>query len=75
VLACSPVGAVAADSEGVTRCILVIHSYSQDYQWTSGQHASFIQTLENGLPIAPTVKTKYSDLQSSYEKAFRKPHL
>ncbi len=74
-MTCAPVGAVAANSEGVTHRVLAIHSYSQDYPWTSGQHSSFIQTLENGLPNAPTVKTEYLDtkrkaLDDTYSEEF-----
>ncbi|MBC8159390.1 MAG: PAS domain S-box protein, partial [Alphaproteobacteria bacterium] len=75
VLTCAPVGAVATHGEGGTHRVLAIHSYSQDYQWTSGQHSSFIQTLENGLPNAPTVKTEYLDtkrkaLDDTYAEEF-----
>ena len=67
--------AVAADDGSGTKRVLAIHSYSQDYPWTSGQHAGFIQTLENGRPIAPAVKTEYLDtkrkaLDDAYAEGF-----
>lgn len=38
--------------------ILVIHSYSQDYPWTKGQHEGFVEALKD---LSPIIKTEYLD--------------
>ncbi|GEM_PF-762967 len=41
--------------------ILVVHSYSQDYPWTAGQHRGFSEALaEHGVDPA-TLRTEYLD--------------
>ncbi|NOQ80062.1 MAG: hypothetical protein GQ546_11770 [Gammaproteobacteria bacterium] len=55
---------IASDS---TR-ILVIHSYSQDYPWTKGQHEGFVDTLKQ---ISPIIKTEYLDTKRvAYESIY-----
>lgn len=54
--------------------ILVIHSYSQDYPWTKGQHQGFVATLNR---VSPIVKTEYLDTKriqynSNYAKTYAK---
>ncbi|MCG7912105.1 MAG: hypothetical protein JAY82_20270, partial [Candidatus Thiodiazotropha taylori] len=41
--------------------ILVIHSYSQEYPWTKGQHDGFIEGLRQGQPAQTIIKTEYLD--------------
>ncbi|MCK5387243.1 MAG: HAMP domain-containing histidine kinase [Gammaproteobacteria bacterium] len=55
---------IAADSAR----ILVIHSYSQDYPWTKGQHEGFIDTLKK---LSPIIKTEYLDTKRvAYETIY-----
>lgn len=55
---------IASDS---TR-ILVIHSYSQDYPWTKGQHEGFVDSLKQ---ISPIIKTEYLDTKRvAYESIY-----
>ncbi|MEW8323000.1 MAG: EAL domain-containing protein [Candidatus Thiodiazotropha taylori] len=53
----SPILAIAADASR----ILVIHSYSQEYPWTKGQHDGFIEGLRQGQPTQTIIKTEYLD--------------
>ncbi|MCU7940971.1 MAG: hypothetical protein KZQ74_05990 [gamma proteobacterium symbiont of Bathyaustriella thionipta] len=56
--------AIAADSVR----ILVIHSYSQDYPWTKGQHTGFVESLKQTAPI---IKTEYLDTKRiAYESVY-----
>ncbi|MBV2089379.1 MAG: diguanylate cyclase, partial [Candidatus Thiodiazotropha sp. (ex Ctena orbiculata)] len=52
-----PFLAIAADASR----ILVIHSYSQEYPWTKGQHDGFIDGLRQGQPAQSIIKTEYLD--------------
>lgn len=55
---------IAADSAR----ILVIHSYSQDYPWTKGQHEGFVATLKKFSPI---IKTEHLDTKRvAYETIY-----
>lgn len=55
---------IAADSAR----ILVIHSYSQDYPWTKGQHEGFVDTLKK---LSPIIKTEYLDTKRvAYETIY-----
>ncbi|MEW8313258.1 MAG: EAL domain-containing protein [Candidatus Thiodiazotropha taylori] len=53
----SPILAIAADASR----ILVIHSYSQEYPWTKGQHDGFIEGLRQGQPAQSIIRTEYLD--------------
>ncbi|MEW8439258.1 MAG: diguanylate cyclase, partial [Candidatus Thiodiazotropha taylori] len=66
-----PILATAADASR----ILVIHSYSQEYPWTKGQHDGFIEGLRQGQPTQSIIKTEYldtkrTDYNSSYANWF-----
>lgn len=39
--------------------VLAIHSYSQEYPWTSGQHQSFVKTLTTSLSQPPQLSVEY----------------
>ncbi|MET0051747.1 MAG: EAL domain-containing protein [Candidatus Thiodiazotropha sp.] len=41
--------------------LLVIHSYSQEYPWTHGQHQGFVQTLKRDYPGNLTIESEYLD--------------
>ncbi|MET0029592.1 MAG: EAL domain-containing protein [Candidatus Thiodiazotropha sp.] len=41
--------------------LLVIHSYSQEYPWTKGQHQGFVQALKTGYSGNLTIETEYLD--------------
>jgi PAS domain S-box-containing protein len=41
--------------------IFILHSYSQEYPWTQGQHEGFIQTLTADAHVEPLVSTEYLD--------------
>lgn len=41
--------------------VLIIHSYSQEYPWTQGQHAAFIDHYERFAPDFSTIRTEYLD--------------
>jgi len=65
----------AADYHGDSVSLLVVHSYSQDYLWTAGQHEGFVAALEQSIKSPLTVKTEYLDtkrkmLDSSYAEEF-----
>lgn len=70
--ATGPLHSIASD-EPVR--LLVVHSYSQEYPWTAGQHEGFVKNLERNLKAPLTVKTEYLDtkrkkLDSSYAEEF-----
>lgn len=54
--------------------ILIIHSYSQEYEWTKGQHTSFVSTLKNtteNIHInSEYLDTKRLKLNADYTKEF-----
>ncbi|MCG7993685.1 MAG: hypothetical protein JAY99_15200 [Candidatus Thiodiazotropha lotti] len=52
-----PILAIAADASR----ILIIHSYSQEYPWTKGQHEGFIDGLQKEQPAQTIIKTEYLD--------------
>ncbi|MCG7912959.1 MAG: EAL domain-containing protein [Candidatus Thiodiazotropha weberae] len=52
-----PILAIAADASR----ILIIHSYSQEYPWTKGQHEGFIDGLQQEQPAQTIIKTEYLD--------------
>ncbi len=41
--------------------ILVVHSYSQEYQWTKAQHEGFVETLEADSRFQGVVDSEYLD--------------
>ena len=41
--------------------ILAIHSYSQEYPWTAGQHRGFVDHLEHSLDRPVTIETEHLD--------------
>ncbi len=41
--------------------LLVIHSYSQEYPWTRGQHDAFVATLSARYPGDVMIETEYLD--------------
>ena len=41
------------------RQILIVHSYSQEYPWTRGQHEGFIQTVAADVQVEFLVSTEY----------------
>ena len=50
--------------------ILVIHSYSQDYPWTKGQHQGFADELKSASAI---IKTEYLDTKRvTYNRQYAK---
>lgn len=51
--------------------IFVLHSYSQEYPWTQGQHEGFIQTLSNDQQVNASVTTEYLDTKRhTYNEAY-----
>jgi PAS domain S-box-containing protein len=44
-----------------TKQILIVHSYSQEYPWTRGQHEGFIQTVAADAQWEFLVSTEYLD--------------
>jgi diguanylate cyclase (GGDEF)-like protein/PAS domain S-box-containing protein len=44
-----------------TSQIFILHSYSQEYAWTRGQHEGFMQTLAADAQVEPIVSTEYLD--------------
>jgi signal transduction histidine kinase/CheY-like chemotaxis protein/HPt (histidine-containing phosphotransfer) domain-containing protein len=63
--------ATAGSASAATE-VFVLHSYSQDYPWTRGQHEGFVQALaadKGGLE--PVVSTEYLDTKRrSYDPAY-----
>ncbi len=53
------------------RQILILHSYSQEYPWTRGQHDGFIQTLATDPQTEFLVSTEYMDTKRrAYDEAY-----
>jgi PAS domain S-box-containing protein len=53
------------------RQILIVHSYSQEYPWTRGQHEGFIQTLAADAQGEFLVSTEYLDTKRrDYDEAY-----
>ena len=53
------------------RQILLVHSYSQEYPWTQGQHKGFIQTLAAEAQGEFLVSTEYLDTKRrAYEETY-----
>ncbi|MDP1864358.1 MAG: EAL domain-containing protein [Thiobacillus sp.] len=51
--------------------IFVLHSYSQEYPWTRGQHQGFVQALENDPARAYSLNVEYLDTKrASYNAAY-----
>jgi diguanylate cyclase (GGDEF)-like protein/PAS domain S-box-containing protein len=51
--------------------ILVVHSYSQEYQWTKGQHEGFVEALEADSGLQVVVDSEYLDTKRrSYEPVY-----
>ena len=54
-----------------TNQIFVLHSYSQEYPWTRGQHEGFIQTLTADAREEPLVSTEYLDTKRrAYDETY-----
>jgi PAS domain S-box-containing protein len=67
--------AFAKDTHAHTLRVLAVHSYSQDYPWTSGQHKGFVQELAPSLSSRLDIKSEYLDtkrkrLDSAYSETF-----
>ncbi|MEI6128378.1 MAG: hypothetical protein WCQ99_17680, partial [Pseudomonadota bacterium] len=41
--------------------VFVLHSYSQEYPWTKGEHEGFMRRLNIALPGSVTVCVEYLD--------------
>ncbi len=51
--------------------ILVVHSYSQEYAWTRGQHEGFVDALKVDHGLKPILSTEYLDTKRrSYDAAY-----
>ncbi|MEW8507895.1 MAG: EAL domain-containing protein [Candidatus Thiodiazotropha sp.] len=55
--------------------ILIIHSYSQEYPWTRGQHEGFMEALRAGYAGELVIETEYLDtkriaMTAEYTSAF-----
>jgi len=51
--------------------IFILHSYSQEYPWTQGQHEGFIQTLAADAQMEPLVSTEYLDTKRrAYDETY-----
>jgi PAS domain S-box-containing protein len=51
--------------------IFILHSYSQEYSWTRGQHEGFMQTLTADAQVEPLVSTEYLDTKRrAYNKTY-----
>jgi len=60
----------AAASEAATP-ILVVHSYSQEYAWTRGQHDGFVAALKADSDVTPALSTEYLDTKRrSYDAVY-----
>jgi PAS domain S-box-containing protein len=54
-----------------TRQILILHSYSQEYPWTRGQHEGFIQTIAADTQGEFLVSTEYLDTKRrAYDETY-----
>jgi PAS domain S-box-containing protein len=54
-----------------TNQIFILHSYSQEYPWSQGQHEGFIHTLEADVQAEPLVSTEYLDTKRrAYDEAY-----
>ncbi|HEY9050761.1 MAG TPA: hypothetical protein VIQ03_04410, partial [Gammaproteobacteria bacterium] len=41
--------------------VFILHSYSQEYNWTQGQHNGFVQHLTSGHPHDLLISTEHLD--------------
>lgn len=41
--------------------VLIVHSYSQEYDWTKRQHNGFVSALTDNPLQTPTISTEYLD--------------
>ncbi len=56
-----------------TNQIFILHSYSQDYAWTRGQHEGFMQTLKANARVEDIVSTEYLDTKRrAYDETYAK---
>jgi hypothetical protein len=54
-----------------TNQIFILHSYSQEYPWTQGQHEGFIRTLAADTPVESLVSTEYLDTKRrAYDETY-----
>ena len=60
----------ATKSEAATP-ILMVHSYSQDYAWTHGQHDGFVAALKADPGVTPALSTEHLDTKRrAYDAAY-----
>jgi PAS domain S-box-containing protein len=58
-------------AEPSSRQVLILHSYSQEYPWTRGQHEGFIQTLAADAQEEFLVSTEYLDTKRrAYDETY-----
>jgi PAS domain S-box-containing protein len=51
--------------------IFVLHSYSQEYPWTRGQHEGFIKALSEDVRLDAAISTEYLDTKRrTYDKDY-----
>jgi PAS domain S-box-containing protein len=51
--------------------VFVLHSYSQEYPWTRGQHEGFVQALTEDAGLRFAVSTEYLDTKRrAYDEAY-----
>ena len=51
--------------------IFVLHSYSQEYAWTQGQHEGFIHTLAADMQVESLISTEYLDTKRrAYDETY-----
>jgi PAS domain S-box-containing protein len=54
-----------------TTQVFVLHSYSQEYPWTQGQHDGFIQALAEDAQVDAAISTEYLDTKRhTYDEAY-----
>ncbi|BAO29626.1 ATP-binding protein [Sulfuritalea hydrogenivorans] len=69
---CGALLLAGAKSEAATP-ILMVHSYSQEYAWTHGQHDGFVAALKTDPGVTPALSTEYLDTKRrAYDGAYAK---
>jgi signal transduction histidine kinase len=67
---CGALLLAGAKSEAATP-ILMVHSYSQEYAWTHGQHDGFVAALKTDPGVTPALSTEYLDTKRrAYDAAY-----
>lgn len=60
-----------ANNQGKKR-IFILHSYSQEYEWTSLQHQKFVASLEESLSFPLEISTEYLDTKRlKFDQAYQ----